>query len=240
MTLSRRRTAAIARKELHEYRRNGSIVATMAVLPTIFLIEPVIQVFALPAATSSALARNQVLLYLLAVPVLVPTAPAAYAVVGERLQGTLEPLLATPVRRDELLLGKALAAFVPSLVIAYAAYAAFLVVVYLFADPAVESALIQRPQLLAQLVFTPPLAAWSTWVSIGISTRCRDPRTASQLALLLSLPTLAVTTLVAFNVIPANLGVALGLGAALLALTYLGWRITTSLFDRERLITGST
>ncbi len=40
---------------------------------------------------------------------------AAYAVVGERQQGTLEPVLTTPVRREEFLLGRALASFVVSL-----------------------------------------------------------------------------------------------------------------------------
>ena len=49
---------------------------------------------------------------MLAIPALVPAALASCSIVGERLQGTLEPVLATPIRREELLLGKALAAFV--------------------------------------------------------------------------------------------------------------------------------
>jgi hypothetical protein len=36
----------------------------------------------------------------------------------------------------------------------------------------------------------------------------------------------------------ATLGLALGLGAALLLLDRLGWRVVSALFDRERLITG--
>ena len=56
----------------------------------------------------------------------------------------------------------------------------------------------------------------------------------------MSLPTVAVTTLVAFNVIPATLGVAIGLGTALLLLVGLGWRIASAIFDRERLITSTT
>ena len=72
---------------------------------------------------------------MLAIPALVPAALASYSVVGERLQGTLEPVLATPVRREEFLLGKALAAFVPSLTISYAVLAFFLACVELFAHP---------------------------------------------------------------------------------------------------------
>ena len=47
MSVSRRRVRAIFRKELREYRRNRSIVAAMAILPLIFLIQPLVAVFAL-------------------------------------------------------------------------------------------------------------------------------------------------------------------------------------------------
>src|SRR5213596_2514685 len=43
--------------------------------------------------------------------------------------GTLEPVLTTPIPREEFLLAKALAALVPSVVIAYAVYAFFVVCV---------------------------------------------------------------------------------------------------------------
>lgn len=239
MTISKRRVRAIVGKELHEYRRNGNIVYAMAILPLIFLIQPLIQVFTLPTPASQTLRHEHTLLYMLAIPVLVPAALAAYAVVGERLQGTLEPLLTTPVRREELLLGKAMAAFIPSIAVAYAVFALFIAVVELFAPPAVTSAFIQTPELLAQLLFTPPLAAWSIWVGIAVSARSSDPRTAGQLSILMSLPTVAVTSLIAFNLIPATLPVALGFGAALLILVGLGWRIASAIFDRERLITGT-
>ena len=60
---------------------------------------------------------------MLGIPALVPAFLAAYSVVGERQQGTLEPVLTTPIRREEFLLGKALAALVPSLAVAYVVYA---------------------------------------------------------------------------------------------------------------------
>jgi ABC-2 type transport system permease protein len=239
MTLSRRRVRAVFRKELREYRYNSNIIYATAILPLVFLIQPLIQVFTLPATASGPLHHEHSLLYMLAIPVLVPAALAAYSVVGERLQGTLEPLLSTPVRREELLLGKALAAFVPSVVVAYGVFVLYIAIVKLFAHAAVASALIQGPDLLAQLVFTPLLAIWSIWVGIAVSARSSDPRTASQLSILASLPTVAVTTLVAFNVIPATLRVALSLGAALLILIRLGGRVASALFDRERLITNT-
>jgi ABC-type transport system involved in multi-copper enzyme maturation permease subunit len=240
MRLHTRRVRAIVRKEMSEYRRNTNIIFAIAILPLIFLIQPLVQVFALPTSASAQLRHEHVLLYMLAIPVLVPVTLGAYSIVGERLQGTLEPVLGTPIRREELLLGKALAAFIPSVCVAYSVFALFVAAVELFARPGVASALIQGPELLAQILFTPLLAAWSIWVGIAVSARSSDPRNAAQVSLLMSLPTVAVTTLVAFNVIPATLGVALGLGTVLLLLVGLGWRITSAIFDRERLITSTT
>jgi len=239
VSVSRRRVRAVFRKEVREYRRNGFIVLTMAIIPLIFLIQPLIVVFGLPAAAANELAHGHLLLYMLGIPALVPAAVAAYAVVGERQQGTLEPVLTTPVRREEFLLGKVLAALVPSVAIAYAVYALFLACVGLFAQPAVASALIRGPDLLAQLLFTPLLAAWSIWVGIAISARANDFRVAQQLGTLASLPTAVLAALVAFNVIHPTLGLALGLGAALLLLDGAGWRIVSATFDPERLITGT-
>jgi ABC-2 type transport system permease protein len=238
MNMSIRRVRAVFRKERREYRRTGSIVSAMAVIPLISVIPPLINIFALPASSAQGLRHGDPLLYMLGIPALVPAVIAVYAVVGERQQGTLEPLLTTPIRRDEILLGKALAALAPSLAISYAVYAVVLACVDLFARPAVASALLRGPGILAQLLFTPLLAGWSIWVGIAISTRSSDVRVAQQLGMLASLPSIVVTTLVAYDVIHPTLGLALGAAAALLALDGLGWRITSAAFHGERLITG--
>jgi ABC-type transport system involved in multi-copper enzyme maturation permease subunit len=97
------------------------------------------------------------------------SAIAAYAIVGEREQGTLEPVLTTPVRREEFLLGKALAALIPTIAISYAMYGIFLGVVAAFAHQNVASEIFQAPRILAQLLFTPLLAGWSIWAGIAVS-----------------------------------------------------------------------
>lgn len=239
MTISARRVRAIIRKELRDYRRRASVVAAMAIIPSIFLIQPLVVAFALPASASSQLERMHLLLYLLGIPALVPALTAGYAVVGEREQGTLEPVLTTPIRRDELLLGKALASLLLSVGVAYAVFAVFIACVGLFADPAVVSALLQWPQVLAQVLFTPPIAAWSIWLGMAISAKASDIRVAQQLGMLAGLPTVAVMALIAFDVVHATLGLALGGAAALLLLDVLGWRVVSSMLNRERLITGT-
>ncbi len=239
MTLSRRRVRAIFRKELREYRRNTSIVWTMAVIPVIFILAPLIEVLALPATASASLLSGDPLAILLGIPALVPGTVAAYSIVGERQQGTLEPVLTTPIRRDEVLLGKALAVLVPSLVISLVVYAFFLGCVELFAQPAVASAVLNGPDILAQLLFTPLLAAWSIWVGIAVSSRSSDLRVAQQVSALANLPPVAILYLIAFDVIPASLGLAIAFAVLLAVLDGFGWRIVSWTFDRERLITGT-
>jgi ABC-type transport system involved in multi-copper enzyme maturation permease subunit len=239
VSVNRRRVRAIFAKELREYRRNGNILWGMAIIPLVFVINPLINIFALPTSAATTLGREHILVYLLGIPALVPAVVAAYAVVGERQQGTLEPVLTTPIRREEFLLGKALAVLVPSLTISYAVYAVVLACVELFARPHVATALLHAPEILAQVLFTPLLATWSIWLGMAISTRSSDLRVAQQLGMLASLPSVAITTLIAYDVIHVSLRLVLGLAGALLILCRLGWRITAAAFDRERLVTGT-
>jgi ABC-type Na+ efflux pump permease subunit len=242
MKFSWTRTGAILKKELRDYRRNRFVILTMAVLPLIFLALPTIQLFVKVSATGARIDTRigLSLLYLLIIPAIVPSALSAYSVVGEREQGTLEPVLITPIRREEFLVGKALAVLVPALVVAYAIFGVFLGTAALFARPAVASAVFQGTHLLIQLLFTPLLAGWSIWVGIAMSARSADVRVAQQLGVLASLPPLAIVVLITLNVIPASTAVALGLAGALLLVDALGWRAVARMFDRERLVTGTS
>jgi len=238
--LSRRRIRAIVVKEIRGYRRSRSIVSGMAIIPLVFMVQPLVSVFALSSGAATALQHRHELLYMLAVPALVPATLAAYAIVGERQHGTLEPMLSTPISKLELLFGKVLAVLIPSIVISYAVFALFAVLVLLFAQADVASALLRSSDVLAQVIFTPLIAAWSTWLGVAISTRSGDIRVAQQVSVLASLPTIALTTLTSVNVIHASLHVAVIFGIVLLISNRVGWRVVSALFDREKLITGGT
>jgi ABC-2 type transport system permease protein len=241
MRLSPTRIRAIAVKELRDYRRNRFVVSSMGIVPLLFVALPIIDLFKLGNGASGAKLDNVIglsLLYLLLIPALVPAVVAAYSVVGEREQGTLEPVLTTPVRREEFLLGKALAAFLPTIAIAYLMFGIFLAAVELFAHQNVAVDVLKTSRILPQLLFTPLLAGWSIWAGIAISTKVTDVRVAQQLGTLVSLPPLAVTSLMGFGVIKPTVGLALGLGAALLVIDLGAWRVVSMLFDRERLVSG--
>lgn len=242
LELSVVRIRAVVAKELRDYRRNRFVAYTMVVMPVLFMVAPVITIFNLPADAPAARLNAGIgvtLLYLTLIPALVPGVVSSYAIVGEREQGTLEPVLTTPLRREELLLGKALAAFVPTLLISYLMYGVFLACTGLFAHRNVSDDIFQTGRILAQVLFTPLLAGWSIWAGIAISTRSSDVRVAQQLSTLASLPPLAVTSLMGFGVITPTLRLALILGAALLAIDLAAARAVSAMFDRERLITGA-
>jgi len=240
MSFSWTRVGAILLKELRDYRRNRVVIGTMAMVPALFIILPMIQLFA-ANATGKALGVHigLSLLYMLVIPVMMPSVVSSYSVVGEREQGTLEAVLITPIRREEFLIGKALAAFIPTVVIAYAVFGIFLGAAALFAHPAIASAIYTGSHILVQLLFTPLLAGWAIWVGIAVSARSKDVRAAQQLSVLGGVPPLVILALMSLNVITVSTSLALVLAAALLAVDLLAWRIVAAIFDRERLITGT-
>ncbi|MGH2936220.1 MAG: ABC transporter permease [Gaiellaceae bacterium] len=240
--MSRKRVGSVVRKEVREFRRNRFVVVTMAVLPFVFLITPMLTIFRIPdSATHDAVraAVGAISLLMLIIPIVLPPVIAAYSVVGERDQGTLEPVLTTPARPSEILLGKAIAAFLPSVGIAYVIYLIVLLSVRFGAAHVVSTVVWHPPQVLAQVLFTPLLALWSIWVGIGISTRAGDVRVAQQLATLAGLPLLGFTSLISFQIIKPSVPLAIGLALALLAIDVAAWRVDSRLFDPERLITGA-
>ncbi|HLI54481.1 MAG TPA: ABC transporter permease [Acidimicrobiales bacterium] len=236
------RVGAILRKELREYRRNRFVVVTtMAVLPVVFILVPTIELIAIRTSLSGSKLNTRIglsLVYMLIIPAVVPSVLAAYSMIGEREQGTLEAVLITPVHEEEMLIGKAFAALLPALAVAYAVFGVFLAAVAAFAQPAVVSAVLERSHLLVQLLFTPLIAGWSIWMGIAISTRVSDVRAAQQLSVVANIPPAAIAALMSLDVITPSLGLALGIAAGLLAVDGLAWRVVAAMFDRERLVTG--
>jgi ABC-2 type transport system permease protein len=62
---------------------------------------------------------------------------------------------------------------------------------------------------------------------------------ATQLSVLASLPSIALAVIVSTGLIHATLLFCIIIGAILLWIDVVGWRLVTPLFDRERLVTGT-
>lgn len=237
------RVRAVYRKELRDYRRKRSIVLTMIFLPIPFMIEPLVSLFLVPPPANIASAKSYVLfpiLYLLLIPSILPSIMAAYTIVGEREQGTLEPLLTTPIREQELIAGKAIAVLAPTMMISYAVYAIFLIALAIFGKPIIITAVFHQPAVLLILfLLSPLLAGWAIAVGMAISVRATEVRVAQQLATFASFPPVIVIMLLAVGVIHPTFSVALIFAATLLLIDTRAVRIVSKMMNRERLITGS-
>ena len=243
MNLDAMHVRAVVRKELRDYRRKRSIVVTMAILPILFLVQPVISIFLATPSTSGAALQNSLILpilYLLLIPTIMPSTLAAYSVVGEREQGTLEPLLTTPLRQQEFLLGKAASVMIPTLVLSYTVFGLFLVAVRLGANSAVASAVFHdSPVLLVLFLLSPLMAGWGIAVGMAMSVRATEVRVAQQLGMLASLPPVGVIILLAVGVVSPTFPVALEFAVGLLVIDGFLLRFVSGMFDRERLVTGA-
>jgi ABC-2 type transport system permease protein len=243
MSLDATRLRAVVHKELLDYRRKRAIVVSMVLLPILFLVEPVVSIFvAAPSESSSALDSFVILplLYMLLIAVVMPSTLAAFTVVGEREQGTLEPLLTTPLREQEFIIGKGAAVMIPSVALSYLVYGLFLLAVELFAHPAVATAVFHNgPILLALFLFAPLVAGWSVVVGMAVSVRASEVRVAQQLGMLASLPITGVVLLLAIGVIHPTFPVAIAFAAGLLVIDLITLRIVSRMFDRERLVIGT-
>jgi len=237
--MNTRRVHAIFRKEIREFRRNKQIITTMALSPIGFVVAPVIFLFTISASDVSVLYDYPVQLFTLALAAVLPTAVGAYSIVGEREQGTLEPLLGTPVTTSEFMLGKALALLVPATAESYLIFGVIDGLVWLVRPAAVSSVALRPSILLAQLIFTPLLACMAVWLSMTISAHTRDARVAQQLGVLANLPIIALAIMLGFHVIQVTLPLSIALGAALALLDVAGWPLAARTFNRERLILGT-
>ncbi len=118
----------IAARDFKIFRRVKNVWNSIIVFPVIIsVLFPVILEY-LAARGSHGLAAPGVLpnllnsfsFFLVIGAAYVPLGIASYSIVGEKVEKSLEPLLATPLTDGEILLGKAISAIIPTLVAMYA------------------------------------------------------------------------------------------------------------------------
>jgi ABC-2 type transport system permease protein len=234
------RVRAILRKEFTEYRRNKTIVITMALIPMTFLGLALFTLIVLPPEPTQGAIRGAAgtaLSFFFVIPAILPAAIAAYSVVGEREQGTLESLLVTPATDAELLRGKALAAAIPTVLLSWALLGIFLVLAKLFAVGPATDELVRPEHIFAAILFAPLVAVFAISVSMGISARTSDVRVAQQLAGLAIIPMFALAFVLSYNVLSPSVALYLVIAACLAIVDRLAWGLMARLFNRERMLT---
>ena len=175
-------------------------------------------------------------MYLLAQPLLIPAMIAAYSIVGEKNNRTLEPLLAAPVRTWQLLSAKSLSAMLPALVATWISGIIFIAEVALFTSPPVFALVITPGWLIIMILTVPVLMLTPVAVTVMISSRFNDPRTTSQVGSLIFVVLVLAFTLFGSNLVISPLTSLMI--TALLAFIGVGllWG-ATQVFQRENILT---
>jgi ABC-2 type transport system permease protein len=167
-----------------------------------------------------------------------PATLASYSMVGEKVERSLEPLLATPASDGEILLGKALAALVPPLVVMWAG----MITLMTLCDVNTRATLgyLYFPNWMAAVtVFAvaPLLGSIAVAFSVLMSARVSEVRTAQQLGALTAIPGVVLYIGLitgAFTLDLASLAVLCGVLAAVDIGLALAARAT---FHREEILT---
>jgi ABC-2 type transport system permease protein len=260
-----RRVAALVRKEWLDLSRNPGALVPVAIVAILTLVLSLGIVFGIPwltgerysddhelvrlsAAAGAPLTLSdegrvqyfllhQSLLLLLLIPITGAMALAAHSVVGEKVGGTLEPLLATPLSTAELLVAKVLAAMLPSAAVAFGCLVAYFAGVAWLAEPGVAVAMINARTATIVLLVGPAATLLALQAVILVSSRVNDPRTAQQVGALVILPLsglFGAQFMLSSLLSTASLGV---IGAAALALWMVLVRASVPLFNRETILT---
>lgn len=231
--------ATIARKDLTIMMARRSMRIALVALPLglAVLFSEIIAHGNFPA-TSLPQTLNAFLFFFMIYTGALPATIASYSMVGEKIERSLEPLLATPASDGEILLGKGLAALVPPLVAMWVGMG-----ILMGATDAITHGTLGYlyfPNGLAALTvfgLAPLMAIMAVTYSVLCSARVTEVRTAQQLGALAAVPGLVIyvaTLSGALHLDLPSLAVVCGIFAAADAALALAAR---AVFHREEILT---
>jgi ABC-2 type transport system permease protein len=179
---------------------------------------------------------TQVGFFTLLIPTMIAIYAGAYGIVEEKMSRSLEPLLATPVRTWELLLGKALAGFIPAIIVTWVCAAIALLGVIIIGWGYLIPYYINVVWVVNLFMISPAVALLSFLLGIIGSSRAKDHRSAQNLVLFIILPVLLLIVLQMTGIVSFTPLLIFILGIALWIIDILVLRIAVKVFQRESII----
>ncbi len=132
---------------------------------------------------------NFLLIFFIMIPVIIPTVMASYSFVGEKLNKSLEPLLATPTTDSELLLGKSASIFIPCMLATWMSFVPFAIIVdYLTAGPLGYAPVPDAVWIIGVFILAPLFCIMSIALNVVVSSKVSDVRASQQIGSLIVLP----------------------------------------------------
>ena len=255
---------AIVEKEWLDMRKNKMVVIMMALLPVLMVglilgttyfmqrapedemnLNTGSGSFELPPELAAlgekegfiVLMNDQYMFYLLLIPMALPVYIAAYSIIGEKETRSLEPLLATPISTAELLVGKAIAAVTPAVILAWLSFALTAVGMYFIASRVVFAQLVRPVWTLGMALLSPLFALLSTSCGVIASSRLNDPRAAQQVTAIFIVPVIGVSVAVLAGKIFLNVQVLMWATAVIVLVNLAVLWLAVRLFQRETILT---
>lgn len=168
----------------------------------------------------------------------VPLSIAAYSIVGEKVEKSLEPLLATPITDGEILLGKTIAALLPTLVAMYAGSVVFMIGMDSVVYPKLGYYYFPNWTIATLLLILVPIASvMSILFSVIVSSRVNDVRSANSYGILMFFPFLAIYLASEIGLITIDINNLLIISGAILAVDVALFFVSTKSFSREEILT---
>lgn len=236
----------VASKDLAIFRRKRSILYSLVIVPILIaVLFPTVLVIsgrngarAASATQLSFLLPSFAFFYLILAGV-IPTTLASYSIVGEKVEKSLEPLLATPTTDGEILLGKGIAAFLPPIVAILGGATLFMALIDLVTRDTLGYLFFPNwNEGIILFLMVPIAASMSVEWNVIVSSRVSDLRIAQQLGALLALPLGGIYVAGETNLIPlgdtTNLLIISGIMAAIDVLLL---PIARATFSREQILT---
>jgi ABC-2 type transport system permease protein len=232
----------IAHKELKVIGRKKSIIFYTVGLPLLFAV-----VFSLLLKSQTAngipntiaLGADSIVYLFVILATVLPSTIAAYSIVGEKVEKTLEPLLSTPATDGEILQGKSIAAFIPPILSTWTGASIFMAATdYFLYNAGLGYYYFPNWNAGVMLLLLAPLAAvLSIEVAVIASARVSDVRGANQIAGLMFIPFVAVFFAGAEGIFSFSIGNLLIFAAVVLIADIILFFLSKSTFKREEILT---
>ncbi len=169
---------------------------------------------------------------------IIPTSIASYSIVGEKVEYSLEPLLAAPVTDEEILVGKSLATFIPSIISIWAGGIIFMFLINIFSYNVLTYLYYPNWNIAVIFLILAPLTCiLSIGFNVIISSRINDVRSAQQLGILIVLPFGLIFLLKEINVISLNVNNLLIISAVVLIIDIFTFYLVMTTFRRDEILT---
>lgn len=238
-----RKSLIIARKELFLIRKKKILILSFILVPLVFaMLIPIVLIIALHyhdplASVLSSVEPLQFLFVLVAyIP---PLITATYSIVGEKLEQSLEPLLATPTSDREILLGKDLGTMIPAISSLFLGALVYMVLVDALSYGQLGYLFMPTWGFAVTIMLDAPLAAYFiTRLSIILSAKSKSVQSAQaygRVILIILMVPVWLSYLGAFSLIsPVNL---LVIGGILLVACVVLYYLSSAKFNREEILT---